>query len=807
MATILLQAAGAYLGGALGAVGGIVGSAVGALAGYAIDRALIDSTRRIEGPRLTGARLFDAEEGSPIPRLYGTARLGGIMIWATRFEEDRTTRRQGKFGPKVTEYEYYGNVAFALCEGEIAGVRRVWADGRELDVTGIEMRVHKGTADQQPDPLVEAKQGSGNAPAYRGLAYVVFERLPLSEYGNRIPQLQFEVLRPVAGLREKIRRVVLIPGAIEYGLYPRLVTKKLRPGETVYENRHVLFAGTDLVASLDELQSLCPNLEDIALVVTWFGDDLRAGHCRIRPGVTTHSDAYSRPWRVSGVTRADAPVVSSFGGGAAYGGTPSDDSVVAAIAEIRSRGLKVTLYPFLMMDIAPGNSLPDPYGGDAQAPYPWRGRITCFPGPGRPASADKTASARSQVEAFCGSAAPGDFSAGVSTVLYSGASGDWGFRRLVLHYAHLARAAGGVDTFLIGSEMRGVSTLRDETNAFPFVDVLCELADQVSEVLGADTAVSYGADWSEYFGYQPADGSGDVFFHLDPLWARPSISAVGIDNYMPLADWRDADYHGGNPDGASGPYDPEALRSAISSGEGFDWYYASFADRQARLRSPITDGAYGKHWVFRYKDLAGWWSNQHFNRVGGVELASPTEWVPGGKPIWFTELGCPAVDKGPNQPNVFVDPKSSESFTPYFSNGGRNDLAPRRFLEAHAAHWDPASSTFDPTCNPVSPAYGGRMVDHERTYVWCWDARPFPAFPLQNETWADGENWRLGHWLNGRLEAPDLGSLINANLADHGLPPADVVEADGTAGICRRRAGFGTRCPGAACQPLRPRGL
>jgi hypothetical protein len=800
MAVLLLQAAGAYLGGLFGSFGATIGTAAGALAGYTLDRALLDGTRRIEGPRLSGARPLTAEEGAPVPRLYGTARLGGVVIWATRFEEVTTTRRQGgKGGTKVTEYSYFGNAAFGLCEGEIAGVRRVWADGRELDLTKLEMRVHRGTADQPPDPLIAAKQGGANTPAYRGLAYVVFERLPLNDYGNRIPQMQFEVLRPVGELRDGIRAVALIPGSTEYGLDPRPVMKRLRPGETVPENRHVLFGAADITASLDELQALCPNLADIALVVSWFGDDLRAGHCTVRPGVTKATGVnFSKPWSVSGVGRGGARLVSSHGGGSAYGGTQTDASVVAAIREIRARGLKVTLYPFVMMDVPPGNELPDPYGGTEQATYPWRGRITCFPGPNQGESADKTAAARLQVEAFCGAAEPADFSIDDETVEFDGSAGDWGFRRLVLHYAHLALAAGGVDAFLVGSEMRGLTTLRDGANAFPFVETLCELADAAKALLGPETAICYGADWTEYFGYRPTDGSGDVFFHLDPLWARPSMAAVGIDNYMPLSDWRDADYFSGNPDSASGPYDPTALRAAINSGEGFDWHYAGFADRQARLRTPITDGAYEKPWVFRYKDLVGWWSNPHFNRIGGVELPTPTDWVPRGKPIWLTELGCPAVDKGPNQPNVFVDPKSSESFTPYFSSGGRSDLAVKRFLEAHASHWDPASPGFRPADNPLSPVYGGRMLDHERIYVWCWDARPFPAFPLQADVWADGANWQLGHWLNGRLEGPDAGSLINAILADHGLPPADASEADG----CLH--GYVVDEPGSARAALEP---
>lgn len=781
MATILLQAAGAYLGGFLGSVGGALGSAAGAIAGYVVDRALINSTQRIEGPRLTAARPFTAEEGVAIPRLYGTARIGGTLIWATRFEESKSTRRQGKLGPKVTEYSYFANAAFLLCEGEIAGIRRIWADGREIDREVVEIRVYRGGKDQPADPLIDAKQGPDNTPAYRGVAYVVVDRLDIGDYGNRIPQLQFEVIRPVGELSRKIRAISLIPGAIEYGLSADLVTRQIRPGEEQAINRNVLFAGTDIAASLDELQMICPNLKHVALVVSWFGNDLRAGQCKIRPAVTdADGEGFSSPWIVSGLAREAAPVVTQHNGGAAYGGTPSDKSVLSAIAELKARGLSVTLSPFVMMDIAGDNDLPDPYGGPRQSSYPWRGRITADQAPQMPGTADRTALARTQISAFCGSASPDQFAAGADTVSFSGTAGEWGFRRLILHYAHLAAMAGGVDAFLLGSEMRGLTTLRDESEAFPFVDELCALATEARAILGPQTRLTYAADWSEYFGHHPADGSGDVYFHLDALWAHPAIDAVGIDNYMPLSDWQDVDYGGGNPDGFAAPCDAQGLARSIAGGEGFDWYYASPAARALRERSPITDGAYGKPWIYRYKDIVSWWSNAHYNRAGGVEAATPTAWTPQSKPIWFTELGCPATDKGPNQPNVFPDPKSVENAAPYFSNGGRSDSAQRNFLEAHLGYWDAVEPGFEDSRNPLSQVFGGRMLDAERIYPWTWDARPFPAFPLRGDLWSDGANWDRGHWLNGRLANPSVSKLINAILADHGQQPADTANVEGT---------------------------
>ena len=115
----------------------------------------------------------------------------------------------------------------------------------------------------------------------------------------------------------------------------------------------------------------------------------------------------------------------------------------------------------------------------------------------------------------------------------------------------------------------------------------------------------------------------------------------------------------------------------------------------------------------------------------GARLGQPTAWVPRSKPIWLTELGCPAVDKGPNQPNVFPDPKSSESGAALFLE--RRAIGPRaceRFLEAHLSHWDAGAPASRRRHNPLSPVYGGRMVDASRLYAWAWDARPYPAFPL-----------------------------------------------------------------------------
>ncbi|MBB4954474.1 hypothetical protein H4S14_002951 [Agrobacterium vitis] len=766
MATVVFQAAGAAIGSIFGPVGTMLGRAVGALAGNAVDSMLLGGTT-VTGSRLSSARIGGASEGAMLNRLYGTARIGGSLIWATRFEEEITTERSGSkaSGTKTKTYNYYANIALALCEGPVSSLRRVWADGEEMDLTEVEMRFYPGSETQALDPLIAAKQGDGNTPAYRGVAYVVFEKLPLDDYGNRIPVLQFEVMRSLGALENQIRAVTIIPGATEHGYATTVVTENTAAGEAHSINRNTLVAATDWEASLNELQALCPNLSSAALVVSWFGTDLRADQCSVVPGVEVSvRDGESRSWSVGGRDRSRARLISTSHGGPAYGGTPNDQSVVEAIRDLKSRGIKVYLYPFLMMDIPENNGLPNPYGGAQQAAYPWRGRVTCHPAPGYSGTPDKTAAIATTVNTFMGNAKATDFFVLGSNVLYFGA--DTGYRRLVLHYALLAKAAGGVDGFIIGSELIGLTTLRDDQNSFPFVSALVQLAQDVRAILGTATKLTYGADWSEYFGYHPADGTGDVFFHLDPLWASSAIDAVGIDNYMPLSDWNDADFTAANPDGFAIADDLAGMQSQITAGEGYDWYYQSHSARKKRERSRITDGLANKPWVFRYKDIQSWWENPHYNRINGVELSTPTAWVPKAKPIWLTELGCAAVERAGNQPNVFPDPKSSENALPYFSSGMRSDAMQRRFLSAHLGYWQ----------GDAAPA---GMVDADHIFVWTWDSRPFPAFPYDTDLFADGSNWRTGHWLNGRLGAGTVAEVIAAILEDCGFGDYDVSAVTG----------------------------
>ncbi len=723
-------------------------------ASSAISRAF--DRRVFEGPRLEQFHLLTSQDGAPMARIFGRARLAGEVIWASRITETRTEDRvSGKGGgPTQTDYIYTINFAIGLCEGEISGIGQIWANGEILRGNDLNYRIHHGGEGQEPDPLI-AEIESGDVPAFGGTAYIVFEDFPLDDYGARLPQINVEVFRaPKRGddaprLEDIITGVCMIPGSGEFTYATDPIEELIKPGVTRPVNVNNLQGRADAALALDQLQNQLPNCKHVSLIVSWFGDDLRARQCRLRPGVERR-DRVTAPfkWRVNGQTRDSALLIREDNGHAVYGGTPSDQSVIAMIRALKSRGISVTLYPFILMDVD---------GKAGQGAFPWRGRITS-------SAADNSAAAQAEVTSFFGACNPSDFGAEGEDVTYTGPN-EHSFRRMILHYAKLSQIAGGVDKFIIGSEMRGLTHIRGAGLSYPAVRAFKSLAADVRVIVGASTKLTYAADWSEYFGHHFED---NVIYNLDPLWADPQIDAVGIDAYFPLSDWRDSEGHA-DAAIANTIYDADYLTGNIEGGEGYAWYYARAADRDTQTRTPITDGAYNKPWVYRYKDLQNWWGQPHYNRINGVEQPVPTAWTPQSKPIWLTELGCPAIDKGANQPNVFYDPKSSESAAPYHSTAQRDDLIQRRYLESLLSYYGSGSAH-----NPVSRIYNGPMIAPDHQHVWCWDARPFPDFPARDTVWADGENWARGHWLSGRVGAVMLGDIVRDIVMENGQSAPDV---------------------------------
>ena len=192
MATLVLTTVG-------GAIGGPVGALIGSAVGGAIDREVLFKPRLREGPRLTELKLQTSSYGTPIQQIFGTMRVAGSVIWATDLIERRSTSSAGKGQPATANYSYSASFAVALSGRPVAAIGRIWADGKLLRGAGGDFksatgfRLHAGSEDQPPDPLIASAEGAGLTPAHRGIAYVVFEHMQLADYGNRIPSLTFEV--------------------------------------------------------------------------------------------------------------------------------------------------------------------------------------------------------------------------------------------------------------------------------------------------------------------------------------------------------------------------------------------------------------------------------------------------------------------------------------------------------------------------------------------------------------------------------------------------------------------------------------
>jgi len=640
--------------------------------------------------------------------------------------------------------------------------------------------VYTGSSDQLPDAKIEAVEGEGTVPAYRGTAYVVIEDLQLAQFGNRVPQFSFEVMRPGQDVEQGqadvhddlaslVTGVALVPGTGEYALATTSVSVSKGFGVKESANVNTPSGKSDYLVSVESLAEELPQCGSVTLVVSWFGDDLRCGTCDLKPKVEqTEFDGSEMAWSVSGTSRAQAEAVPLEDDSPVYGGTPADAAVIEALRDLNRRGQRAVFYPFILMEQLAGNMLTDPWSGqEGQPALPWRGRITTSLAPTVDGTPDQTAAADAQVAAFFGVAQASDFSISGDEVTYTGPV-EWSYRRFILHYAHLCAVAGDVDAFCIGSEMRSLTQIRGATG-FPAVEAMKTLAADVRSILGEDVNIGYAADWSEYHGYQPS-GTVDKIFHLDPLWADDAIDFIGVDNYMPLSDWRDGDEH--LDAGYGSIYNIDYLAANIEGGEGYDWFYHSDEAMEAQIRTDITDGQ-GEPWIWRYKDLRNWWLNAHHDRIDGIRQTLPTQWEPGSKPIWFTEVGCAAINKGTNEPNRFIDVKSSESGLPRASNGLRDDYIQMQYLRAIYRHYA------DPDLNPTSDVTGIQMVDPDRIHVWAWDARPFPAFPGNATLWADAANYARGHWINGRATSRSLSSVVAEICDDSGVRNYDVSELYG----------------------------
>lgn len=205
---MLVAVAGGAVGASLAGTLGIAASTAvsfGFTAGGILGNLLFPPKDTSKGPRLDDLSVTSSTYGSARSLGYGTLRMAGNLIWVSGNQIQEIKARGGKGGGNKSEspYRYVATFAIAFGEGEAEDVLRIWADGKLIfdkrsanitnSKTGLNYRFYPGSTTQMPDSSYVADVGPEKASAFRGTVYLVFERLELADFGNRIPNITAEI--------------------------------------------------------------------------------------------------------------------------------------------------------------------------------------------------------------------------------------------------------------------------------------------------------------------------------------------------------------------------------------------------------------------------------------------------------------------------------------------------------------------------------------------------------------------------------------------------------------------------------------
>lgn len=202
-----------YAGPVLGAVGavigGVVGGPVGAQWGWTIGATLggvyAQSQQVIPGPKIGDVQRQTQQEGGFRPIVYGRSHpIAGNVIADGGPVIVKKRQRQGKGGPKVETESVYRTYAVGFCEGW-AELLQVWRNGILVyDAEDPSMAAenakfleyatwYTGSFDQGPSPALEEIFGVGQAPYFRGTAYLVLHNEDVTDQRGAWSQWQVRV--------------------------------------------------------------------------------------------------------------------------------------------------------------------------------------------------------------------------------------------------------------------------------------------------------------------------------------------------------------------------------------------------------------------------------------------------------------------------------------------------------------------------------------------------------------------------------------------------------------------------------------
>ncbi len=572
------------------------------------------------------AHIQQSAYGIPIPEVFGTVKLHGNVIWVDEFKKitSQTQSIKGNSKAHINSIAYYGTFAIAICKGRIDSVKNIYANGQKIDISNIV--IHYGTETQLQDPIIYAKKA--DTPAYRGIAYAVFNNFSLQEYGNTLPSFEFEVQRfseliAQDDIENQITGINLGPGTGKFVYSTKIMSESqgeyingtwISRGENKAINTYASAQQADILTTLDRIKIELPKLQWITIAPCWFGTSKDANTCNIQPGIENNiSSSRTEPyqWTVGTYTSTNAYVISKDAQKRPrYGQTPADQEILDIVVELKKRGYKVAIIPTILIDT------PE---------KPWRGYIT---------------GTRAEIQSFMQKK----------------------YATVINHYSTLLKNSN-IDAFFVGSELRGITTVEDN-GIYPGAIEIGKLITTSKAILGSGTKVSYQANWDEY--HSTYNSNGQQRYPLDHhVWNIADV--VGISAYFPIVD-------------AYMPrYSQAMIEQGWVSGEGYDYYYDL-----SGVQQKFTDPKYA------WKNIEYWWQNSHYedqikNPDGTTSNNIKTPWIK--KPIWFCEIGAPSVDNCATTPNVFVNPTSIDSGLPKYSRGNVDEEAQSIYLKGTLSKW------------------------------------------------------------------------------------------------------------------------
>lgn len=210
---------GGFLGSFFGPAGQFIGSIGGGLLGGLIGGGpkTINRYHQRSTPRLTDLNVTFSTYGKAIAKCFGTHRFGVNVIWApnpaieeviivdTTFVEQKSGEQKTRDVTTTTTYLYFITMAAAAGEGtgneEILSVwmnnELVWdrTDGNTAKYADLDLnfKFYSGGTVQTQNKTMSDDVTAALNPAYRHLAYVLFYRLPLARFDNRIPDISVEL--------------------------------------------------------------------------------------------------------------------------------------------------------------------------------------------------------------------------------------------------------------------------------------------------------------------------------------------------------------------------------------------------------------------------------------------------------------------------------------------------------------------------------------------------------------------------------------------------------------------------------------